>query len=98
MNSAYRSGNSIGITIDPFNNKVLLITQDTNQTYSTILYRCNLDGSGCTNRNLTNWLTFNVGNYAHPFIDVANKKLRFVAINKGMGGILSMFSMLLYID
>jgi hypothetical protein len=87
------------VVVDPYNHKILTFVYDPSQNYSTILYRCNMDGTGCTSRNLTGWLTINVGSsMARPFIDTVNKKVRIVTINKGMGGILSMFSMLLYID
>jgi hypothetical protein len=97
--TANRSGIKTKIAVDNFNNKLLILAYDSTQSYSVELNRCSLTGTGCTRKNLTGSFGMNIGsNIANPFIDTVNKKLRFVAINNASGGVLSMFSMLLYID
>ncbi|HNH58255.1 MAG TPA: hypothetical protein PK153_25855 [Leptospiraceae bacterium] len=99
INTGNRSGLKTKIAVDNYNNKLLILAYDATQSYSVVLNRCSLTGTGCTRRNLTNIFGMNIGSsIANPFIDTANKKLRFVAINNASGGVLTMYSMLLFID
>ncbi|MBK8395767.1 MAG: hypothetical protein IPL26_11095 [Leptospiraceae bacterium] len=99
INPAHRSGIKTKIAVDNFNNKLLILGYDSTQSFSVVLNRCSLTGTGCVQKNLTSSFGMNIGSaMANPFIDTINKKLRFVAINNASGGVLSMFSMLLYID
>ena len=97
--TANRSGIKTKIAVDNFNHKLLILAYDSTQSYSVELNRCSLTGTGCTRKNLTSSFGMNIGSsIANPFIDTVNKKLRFIAINNASGGVLSMFSMLLFID
>jgi hypothetical protein len=88
--------------IDTINKKLLMLTHNQSDNYALGLFRCNLDGTQCTYRNLSSWLNPNAGANPEPFIeenaDPHKRRLRVVTENRGLGKTLSMFSMLLYID
>jgi hypothetical protein len=95
--SANQSGIFNKIAVDNNTGKLLILSYDATENYSIVLNRCDFTGTSCTRRNLTSSIGLNIGSsMGDPFID--GNRLRFVAINLSSGGVLSMFSMLLYVD
>src|SRR5262249_14759066 len=73
--------------VDAANNKLLIVTEDDSNLAiegKTHLFRCNLDGTACTDRDLSGLVgitTPNVGLHPSAVIDTVNQKLIIATTN-----------------
>lgn len=85
--SASQGNNSaanIAIGIDSANNKLLVVTNNTSQSSKPWLFRCDLDGSNCTDHDISATQGNNSVTIASLAIDSANSKL-LVTTTTGVG-------------
>lgn len=72
-------GNNSGLTpniaLDSINGKILVVTQNGANGSRPSLFRCNLDGTGCTHTDISAGQGNNTDNYPFPLIDPINGKL-----------------------
>ncbi len=69
------SGYSPSIVVDAVNSKVLVVTENRANGSRAALFRCNLDGTGCTYKDLSAGQGANSGITPSAVIDTVNNKL-----------------------
>lgn len=77
--------------IDASNAKLLTVTQDGSNGNRPSLFRCNLDGSGCTHSDLSAGQGLNPAQRPEPVLDTLNGKLLVVGRNSNTGNALSLY-------
>ncbi|TGL51555.1 chitobiase [Leptospira kemamanensis] len=83
-------GNNIGmnpsVIIDPFNRKILIVTENQWIYPAKVqLFRCNLDGSNCTNSDITAGLEYEFGFRPQLLLDPINRKIIVVTERNYLG-------------
>ncbi|MCW7479647.1 chitobiase/beta-hexosaminidase C-terminal domain-containing protein [Leptospira kanakyensis] len=71
-------GNTSGLTpsiaMDSINRKILVVTQNGSNGGRPSLFRCNLDGTGCTHTDISNGQGISSGNFPLIILDSVNQK------------------------
>ncbi|TGL39020.1 fibronectin type III domain-containing protein [Leptospira perdikensis] len=75
------SGDFPSATLDYINRKLLVVTQNAQNSNKPSLFRCNLDGTSCTFTDISAGQGSNSGNKPSVKIDYINEKLLIVATN-----------------
>ncbi|GBF43890.1 chitobiase/beta-hexosaminidase C-terminal domain protein [Leptospira ellinghausenii] len=72
--------------IDPIHRKLLVATLNMNNGNKFSLYRCNLDGTSCTHKDISSTITMNSTNSPNAVLDLINRKLLVVTVNNSVSG------------
>ena len=67
--------------IDTTNSKLLVVTQNNNNSYKPSLFRCDLDGTNCSHHDISAGQAANSGQEPNAVIDTINNKLLVVTRN-----------------
>ncbi|TGL50263.1 fibronectin type III [Leptospira kemamanensis] len=79
------------ITVDQFNGKILVVTQNSANNGKPSLFRCNLDGTDCTHTDISAGQGSNSAQHLDFMIDYKNLKILVVTYNSANNGKPSLF-------
>ncbi|MCB1320719.1 MAG: hypothetical protein KDK34_10725 [Leptospiraceae bacterium] len=85
------SGQQPKAILDTVNNKILVVTRHQASNSKPNLFRCNLDGTGCTFTDISATAGNNSGYDPDVVIDTINNKLLTVTRDQGNGSLLALF-------
>ncbi|HNH10884.1 MAG TPA: hypothetical protein PK683_20480, partial [Leptospiraceae bacterium] len=85
--------------IDPIHNKIYFFGRDVYDESKMRMFRCEINGTACTNRNISD-LTGTTGNGYYPdaVVDTVSKKIYAVSENRSTNNSISYWSIPLYIE
>ncbi|MBM9548569.1 chitobiase/beta-hexosaminidase C-terminal domain-containing protein [Leptospira sp. 201903074] len=75
------SGGTPHAVIDPFDNKLLVVTRNNTSNSKSSLFRCNLDGTNCSHTDISAGQGTGSGYNPYAVIDAINKKLLVITRN-----------------
>ncbi|EKJ88321.1 fibronectin type III domain protein [Leptospira meyeri serovar Hardjo str. Went 5] len=85
------SGGQPSAVIDYVNGKLLVVTANGANNGSPSLFKCNLDGTGCTHTDISAGKTGSIGLYPNVRLDQVNGKLLVITKNNTTGERLALF-------